>query len=330
MESEIFGDIASEFIAQLDSQLCQTMPKSKKGGPYPINQKQKRQNEVYKLHFEYGYSARKIAEMMMINRNTINGDLQYWYDAGTYSVTVSAFDDEDNSEFSFDVIVYNTNRVPVMETIPDVTIAAGVTGEFLVTATDPDGDTLAYSIVQQNNPPPYISVVTNSNGTGTVTVSPPENIEPVSQPVTIIVNDNGSPILSDDSTFTLGVATAEMCGMEITSGDAISFGVIDPDEISSEQTITIQNTGNVQGMISMSGSNWTDDNNTIIMNVGTTKYSVTSGNYDSKISLSENSQDVANIMPENNLNLFLHLQSDLIDSLFSGNLTQDIEVNMVC
>ena len=83
VESEIFGDIASEFITQSESQLCQTMPKSKKGGPYPVNQKQKRQNEVYKLHFDHGYSARRIAEMMNVNRNTINGDLQYWYDAAT-------------------------------------------------------------------------------------------------------------------------------------------------------------------------------------------------------------------------------------------------------
>ena len=29
--------------------------------------------------FEYGYSARKIAELMKINRNTINGDIDYWY-----------------------------------------------------------------------------------------------------------------------------------------------------------------------------------------------------------------------------------------------------------
>jgi len=51
----------------------------KRGGPYSKDEKIKRQNEVYRLHFEYGYSARKISELMKINRNTINGDIDYWY-----------------------------------------------------------------------------------------------------------------------------------------------------------------------------------------------------------------------------------------------------------
>ncbi|MGI0056041.1 MAG: hypothetical protein ACREAK_01570, partial [Nitrosarchaeum sp.] len=49
----------------------------KKGGPYSKTDKDKRRNEVYRLHFDYGYSARKIAELMKINRNTINRDIDY-------------------------------------------------------------------------------------------------------------------------------------------------------------------------------------------------------------------------------------------------------------
>ena len=60
-------------------QLCQTMPISKKDGPYSKQELEKRRNEVYRLHFEYGYFARKIAELMNINRNTINGDIKHWY-----------------------------------------------------------------------------------------------------------------------------------------------------------------------------------------------------------------------------------------------------------
>ena len=51
----------------------------KKGGPYTKNEKMKRQNEVYKLHFEHGYSAVRISEMMKINRKAINSDISYWY-----------------------------------------------------------------------------------------------------------------------------------------------------------------------------------------------------------------------------------------------------------
>ena len=55
------------------------MPKSHKRGPYSKQELENRRNEVYRLHFEYGYSARKIAGFMKINRNTVNGDINYWY-----------------------------------------------------------------------------------------------------------------------------------------------------------------------------------------------------------------------------------------------------------
>ena len=51
----------------------------KEGGPYTKDERTKRQNEVARLHFEYGYSAVKIAEMMKVNRNTINSDIRYLY-----------------------------------------------------------------------------------------------------------------------------------------------------------------------------------------------------------------------------------------------------------
>jgi len=73
-----FEEITSEFIEE-NQQLCQTMSISKKGGPYSKQELEKRRNEVYRLHFEYGYSARKIGELMKINRNTINGDIKHWY-----------------------------------------------------------------------------------------------------------------------------------------------------------------------------------------------------------------------------------------------------------
>jgi len=51
----------------------------KKGGPYTKQEIMTRKNEVYRLHFEYGYSARKIADLMKVHRNTVNGDVDYWY-----------------------------------------------------------------------------------------------------------------------------------------------------------------------------------------------------------------------------------------------------------
>jgi len=51
----------------------------KKGGPYSKDERDQRQKEVFRLHFEFGYSAVKISDMMKINRNTINADIKYWY-----------------------------------------------------------------------------------------------------------------------------------------------------------------------------------------------------------------------------------------------------------
>ena len=52
---------------------------SKKGGPYTKKEQEKHKNQVYELHFEKGYSGRKIADMLKINRNTINEYIQFLY-----------------------------------------------------------------------------------------------------------------------------------------------------------------------------------------------------------------------------------------------------------
>lgn len=51
----------------------------RKGGPYTKKEQQERRDEVFRLHFEKGFPALKIADMLNINRNTINEDLKYWY-----------------------------------------------------------------------------------------------------------------------------------------------------------------------------------------------------------------------------------------------------------
>ena len=50
-----------------------------KSGPQPSHVKKIRRDKVYKLHFEYGYSARKIDTMIKASRNTINSDISFWY-----------------------------------------------------------------------------------------------------------------------------------------------------------------------------------------------------------------------------------------------------------
>jgi len=70
--------VTNKFLKQ-NSKYAKTKRTAKKGGPYTRTDKDKRRDEVYRLHFDYGYSARKIAELMKVNRNTVNGDVDYWY-----------------------------------------------------------------------------------------------------------------------------------------------------------------------------------------------------------------------------------------------------------
>lgn len=55
------------------------MSKSRGRGPYSKRDKEARREEVYRLYFDCSYSARKIADMMKVNRNTVNVDISYWY-----------------------------------------------------------------------------------------------------------------------------------------------------------------------------------------------------------------------------------------------------------
>jgi len=71
--------VSDDFIEENKNNLCQTRPKSRKSGPHSKQERQKRRDEVYRLHFEHGYSARKIAEGMKITRHTIDSDVQYLY-----------------------------------------------------------------------------------------------------------------------------------------------------------------------------------------------------------------------------------------------------------
>jgi len=71
-------EISKEFVTENKEQI-QKFYTRKKGGPYSKQDKEKRRIEVYRLHFEYGYSARKIAEFMKVNRNTINIDIKFLY-----------------------------------------------------------------------------------------------------------------------------------------------------------------------------------------------------------------------------------------------------------
>ncbi len=51
----------------------------KKGVPYTKKEQEERKIEVYHLHFEENKSAVEIAELLNVNRNTINDNIKYWH-----------------------------------------------------------------------------------------------------------------------------------------------------------------------------------------------------------------------------------------------------------
>tara|TARA_B110000438_G_scaffold265269_1_gene278482 strand:+ start:356 stop:577 length:222 start_codon:yes stop_codon:yes gene_type:complete len=52
------------------------MSSKKDGGPYSKQQQAERRKKVNELYFEKNLSALKIAEMLGVNRNTINEDIK--------------------------------------------------------------------------------------------------------------------------------------------------------------------------------------------------------------------------------------------------------------
>ena len=68
-----------------------------KFAPFTKSQRRKRRMEVYKLHFEHGVPATRIAELMKVDRNTINNDLKILYS--------EALNDYDPADMSLDDIL---------------------------------------------------------------------------------------------------------------------------------------------------------------------------------------------------------------------------------
>ncbi len=77
---EVLPEVSKEFLIG-NKEPCSKISKhrNKKGGPYSKKDRNLRMQKVSRLHFEYGYSANKISELLKVNRNTINNDIRNMY-----------------------------------------------------------------------------------------------------------------------------------------------------------------------------------------------------------------------------------------------------------
>lgn len=138
--------------------------------------------------------------------------------------------------------------------------------------------------------------------------------------------------LANAAITTSSVTIGTTCGIVFVPTNAtINYGQILPGDITAEQTFIVKNPGNVNATLKVSGTNWLDSTSANKMNVDNTKYSLTSGAYSAKTALNTVSTSiVSSFTPQVNTNTFWQLEANLIDTLFSGALTQTMSFSSSC
>lgn len=107
--SELEPAVSPEFIvANSSAELDQTSQKM--GGPYSKGQRRKRRQEVYRLHFELGLPGIKIAELLHVNRHTINEDIKWLYNKMCQDIEGDQF----NGYFAKQIVRLETQRTRLM------------------------------------------------------------------------------------------------------------------------------------------------------------------------------------------------------------------------
>ena len=121
----------------------------------------------------------------------------------TYYYWVKASNSYGTSGFSaYDTGFSQGNRSPTLDPIGNQTVNEGDLLEFIITATDPDGDNLYFSAT---NPPPGATLTDHGNGTATFSWQTGYGDAGIYNNVTFTVTDDGTPALSDSETITISV-----------------------------------------------------------------------------------------------------------------------------
>ena len=124
--------------------------------------------------------------------------------AGSYPITVTVTDNGTpvlTDSKSFTLTVTDTNQAPVLSLIGSQSVAEGATLVVPISASDPDNNGMTLS---QTGLPTFCSLSDNLNGTGSISCNPLTG-DAGTHTSTVTVTDNGSPNLSDSTTFTIVV-----------------------------------------------------------------------------------------------------------------------------
>jgi predicted transcriptional regulator len=141
----------------------------------------------------------------------------------TYVLTVHVTDDGTPSlsdTKSFTVFVEEANSAPVLAAIADQTVIEGTTLSLAATATDPDSPANALTFSLGPNTPPGASIHAL---TGLFTWTPQIGQEPRTNLITVVVTDDGLPLLSEVVSFRVFVVTQPVAALMITTAGDVTI-----------------------------------------------------------------------------------------------------------
>jgi hypothetical protein len=121
-----------------------------------------------------------------------------------------------------------------------------------------------------------------------------------------------------------------VCGLA-TVPPAIAYGILAPNAESSDQTLQISNTGNAQASVSVRGTGWNTATITNAMLVGSTHYSLTSGEpYASKTALTGSDTALTTLTALQQKDTFWQLKATLNNAAAVGPATQVVTLTGTC
>ncbi len=163
---------------------------------------------------------------------------------GTRTIEIVATDDDSQTAMAEATVeVVGVNSAPLFDAIADQDAMAGEEFTLVVTASDPDGDSLAFNLDPEDAPAAAV-IENNNDGTATIRWTP-EAADAGDVLFRVIVTDDAASALSDQTSFTVTVAPPDTSPILDLNGagdgtDATATFVEDgaPVAIASDLTVT--------------------------------------------------------------------------------------------